>query len=34
MLVLLFLVTGSFGVREAVAAARQLRVQLTCFNQH
>ncbi len=34
MLVLLFLMTGCFGVREAVAAARQLRVQLTFFNQN
>jgi len=34
MLVLLFLMTGRFGVREAVTAARQLRAQLTFFNQN
>jgi hypothetical protein len=34
MLVLLFLMTGRFGVREAVAAARQLRTRLTFFNQN
>lgn len=34
MLVLLFLMTGRFGVREAVAAACQLRTQLTFFNQN
>jgi hypothetical protein len=34
MLVPLFLMTGRFGVREAVAAARQSRAQLTFFNQN